>query len=97
MRGTYLTALAVIVAAFVALYPYLTGMGSCGTGECLYAVQSSHGGSVGFTAACLTATLASPLVAAFASFAFRGRNITPVEAQPSQLYLSPDPPPPRLS
>ncbi len=97
MPRTYMVALAVIVTTFVALYPYLTGMDSCGTGECPYAVQSSHGASVGFGAACVTALLAAFFMAAFASFAFRGRYIMPVEAPPSQLYLSPDPPPPRLS
>ncbi len=97
MPRTYMVALAVIVTTFVALYPYLTGMDSCGTGECPYAMQSSHGASVGVAAACVTAVLAASFTAAFVSFAFRGRSIMSVEDQPSQLYLSPDPPPPRRS
>ncbi len=98
MPRTYMIAFAVIVTAFVALYPYLSSMGSCETGKCPYAVQSSQGASVGFAAACATAILAASFTAAaFASFPFRERCITPVDAQPSQLYLSPDPPPPRLS
>ncbi len=92
-----MTSLGPIYPTSVALYPYLTSMGSCGAGECPYAVQSSQGASVGFAVACVTAMLVTSFTAAFASFAFRGRYITPVDAQPSQLYLSPDPPPPRLS
>ncbi len=84
VRCTCIAAFAVIVAAFVALYPYLTGMGSCEMGECPYVVQSSHGASVGFAAAaCVTAVLASSFTAAFVSFVFRGRRISPVAAQPS--------------
>ena len=97
MRCTWLVVLAILVAAFVSLYPYLAGMEMCEVGECPYAAQSSHGTSSGLAAAtCVSAVLASS-AAVLAFAASRGRCVVTVDRRPLQLYLSPDPPPPRLS
>jgi hypothetical protein len=93
---TYLVGLAVIVTAFVALYSHLNGMGSCGVGECPYAARSSHAGSAGLAAtACVGAVLAAEAAAAVAFAAFRGRRLLAADPRPTEIYLSPDPPPPR--
>jgi hypothetical protein len=96
LRRTSLVVLAVLVAAFVALYPYLAGMDMCEVGECPYAAQSSYEGSGGLAAACVSAVLAT----SFAMLAFaasRGRRFFVAVSRPAEPYLSPDPPPPRLS
>jgi len=95
VRPICLAALAILVAAFVALYPYLEGMDRCMVGECPYAMQSSHGASIGSVAACVSAVLAASVVLFFAML--RGRRIFAAYSRPMELYLSPDPPPPRLS
>jgi hypothetical protein len=96
LRYTYLFALAVLVAAFVALYPYLGNMEMCDFGECPYAAQSSsHTSSAGLASVCVSAVLSAfPVVLAFALF--RGRRLLTAESRPTQFYLSPDPPPPRI-
>lgn len=97
LRRTPLVALAVLVAAFVALYPYSGAMEMCDFGECPYAAQSpSHTSSAG-VATCLTAVLAASGVARLASAMLRGRRLLTEDRSPAQLYLSPDPPPPRTS
>lgn len=96
VRRTYLVALAVLVATFVALYPYLEGMDACMVGECPYAAQSSHGGSTGFMATCLSFALAASSAVVLALATSRGRRVIPVGLRPAQTYLSPDPPPPQL-
>ncbi len=95
LRHTYLFALAVLVAAFVALYPYLGNMGMCDSGECPYAAHSSsHTSSAGLASVCVSAVLSA--VPAMLSFAlFRGRRLPAAYSRPTELYLSPDPPPPR--
>jgi hypothetical protein len=94
LRHTYLFALAVLVAAFVALYPYFGAMDMCDSGECPYAMQSSHTASSGFVSACVSAVLSTlPALLTFALF--RGRRLPALDERPTQLYLSPDPPPPR--
>ena len=95
MRSTYMIPLAVLVAAFVALYPYLTGMSSCGPGECPYAVQPSQG-AAGIVA-CVVAVLAVSSAVGFASAIFRGYRLPATDRCPTQLYLSPDSPPPQFS
>jgi hypothetical protein len=91
---TYLLALAVLVAAFVALYPYLESMEMCDSGECPMAAHSSA--SVGFSAAgCLVvAVLASvpTMVRALSALRMSGAAS---EQRPLQVFSSPDPPPPR--
>jgi hypothetical protein len=95
LRSTYLFVLAVLVAAFVALYPYLGTMEMCNFGECPYAAQSSSPtSSAGLSSACVSAVLSAfPAVLALALF--RGRRLPAGDARPTQLDLSPDPPPPR--
>ena len=95
LSRTYLIVLAVLVTAFVALYPYLGTMEMCDSGECPYAAQSSsHTSSAGLASVCMSAVLSAfPALLAFALF--RGRNLPTGDSRPMQLYLSPDPPPPR--
>ena len=95
LRRTCLFALAVLVATFVALYPYLGNMGMCDSGECPYAAQSSsHTSSTGLASVCASAVLSAfPAVLALALL--RGRRSPVAFSRPTQLYLSPDPPPPR--
>jgi hypothetical protein len=94
VRRTRLVALAVLVAAFVALYPYLGGMGPCYGGECPYATHSTAGGSaVGFAAGCLGAVVAASVVVLLGFAASRMRRADQAGSRPAQLYLSPDPPP----
>lgn len=95
MRHTYLFALAVLVAAFVALYPYLGTMEMCVFGECPYAMQSSSHTSSAGVATCLTTVLATATVAGFAFAMLRGRRVLAEDRYPTQLYFTPDPPPPR--
>lgn len=85
------------MAEFVSLYPYLAGMDMCEVGECPYAVLSSHEGTASsVAAACVVAVLMS--VTAVISFAaFRKRRFATADKRITQLYLSPDPPPPRFS
>jgi hypothetical protein len=64
-RHMCLAALAILVAAFVALYPYLEGMDSCMVGECPYAAQSSHGGSTDSVATYVSAVLAASVTLFF--------------------------------
>jgi hypothetical protein len=91
-RRTYLLALAMLVAAFVALYPYLDSVQMCDLGEC---PMAAHSAPVGFSAAgCL-------IVAALVS-AHTMRTVSRLlmrsavsELRPLQVFSSPDPPPPR--
>jgi hypothetical protein len=92
LRRTYLFTLAMLVAAFVALYPYLDSMQMCDSGECPLA---AHSASVGFSAVgCLiVAVLASaPTMRAVSALRMRGAAS---EQRPLQVFSSPDPPPPR--
>jgi hypothetical protein len=94
LQRTTVVILAVLVAAFVALYPYLGAMEMCDVGECPYAAQSSHTTSAGLASVCVSAVLSVfPALLAFALF--RGRRLSAAGKRPTQLYLSPDPPPPR--
>lgn len=95
LSRTHLTVLAVLVTVFVALYPYLGTMEMCDAGECPYAAQSSsHTSSAGLASVCVSAVLSAfPAMLAFALL--RGRCLTADLSLPMQLYLSPDPPPPR--
>jgi hypothetical protein len=89
MRSTYLFALAVLVAAFVAMYPYLGAHDMCDSGNCPVMVSSSASGSV----ACLVVVLAAaPVILAVLRTRLRGAASEP---RPLQVFSSPDPPPPR--
>jgi hypothetical protein len=88
--------LMIIVVAFASLHPYFDAAGYCDLGGCPEASQSSHTAHASFSTTCLVAVLAaSPVALAFASF-FRRRRIAD-HSRPAETYLSPDPPPPRLS
>lgn len=93
----YLVAFAILVAAFVAFYPYLDAMGACDHGECPYMAQSSHTTASSLISTCLGAVLSvSPaLVLALAMF-HRGL-IRSTQSRPENIFLPPDPPPPQLS
>lgn len=89
---TPLVALAILVAVFVALYPYLGGADMCDHSECPYAAHSASGG---FSTVCLIAVLAVvPAVRTLAKSQPRGATLV---TRPVELFLSPDPPPPRIS
>ena len=94
LRCTTLVILAVLVAAFVALYPYLGTLEMCDHGECPYMAQSSQTTSAGFVATCLSAVLVAPSVA-LALAMFHGRRLPTADPRPPEFCLSPDPPPPR--
>lgn len=99
-RHTYLFALAVLVAAFVSLYPYLGAMDMCHSGECPYATQSStqsSAASAGVAGLCLGAMLAVSPAGIFALAMLRGRRLTDERSRPAQFFHPPDPPPPQLS
>jgi hypothetical protein len=95
LSRTTLIVLAVVVAAFVALYPYLGTMGMCDSGECPYAAQSSsHTSAAGLASVCMSAVLSAfPALLAFALF--RWHRLPTGDSRPMQFYLSPNPPPPR--
>lgn len=99
LRRTYLVAFAVLVTVFVAFYPYLGAMGHCGDHgeECPYAAQSSHTTSAGFMATCLSAALAVSSVAVLALSILYRRRVIGNDTRPVGVFLSLDPPPPRLS
>jgi hypothetical protein len=62
---TYLFALAILVAAFVALYPYLGAKDMCDSGKCPMVTQST---SSGVSMACLiVALIAAPALMRFGS------------------------------
>ena len=94
LHRTTLLILAAFVAVFVALYPYLGAADMCGHGECPYAAQSGNPTSGGV--ACVVAVLAAYSAAGLASTTFRRRRLPAVDRRPTQIYLSPDPPPPLL-
>ncbi len=94
MRRPLLLFIAVLLAAFVASYPYLDGMGLCVSGGCPDAQQASSAISGGLSGACLLVAVlgSTPAVVAFALF--RGSPFS-ANRHPTQLYFSPEPPPPR--
>jgi hypothetical protein len=93
LRHTYLFALAVLVAVFVTLYPYLGSMGMCDSGECPQIVHSASGG---FSTACLIAAVlvVVPVLRTVTAFGWRGATS---ELRPVQVLSSPDPPPPQIA
>ncbi len=100
LRGTYLLFLAVLVAAFVSLYPYLGGMRMCHPDECPYAAQTSthsSGASTGLAGLCLSVVLAASSVGLLGLATIRARRLSGEHSRPARFYLSPDPPPPQFS
>jgi hypothetical protein len=100
VQRTYLLSLAILVTAFVALYPYLGAMEMCHSGECPYATQpstQSSTASTGLAGLCLSAVLAVSSAGILAFAMLRGRHRLDEISRPSQFLLSPDPPPPQFS
>lgn len=96
----YLISLAFFVTAFVALYPYLGAMEMCDSGECPYGAQFSAQSSTASTSIaglCLGAVLAVSYAGILAFGAFHGRRSISDDARPAGVFLSLDPPPPKLS
>lgn len=94
LRRTSPLVFAVLVAAFVALYPYLDTGGLCDLGGCPDALQTSHTVSHAPMMYAVAVLAAVPALSAFATF---GRRHSTQEAQPTEWYISPDPRPPQLS
>lgn len=100
VRRTYLILQAILVTAFVSLYPYLATMEMCHSSECPYAAQSSTQspmGSAGIGGLCLGAVLAVSSTGVLAFRALHGRRVISNDARPGDIFLSFDPPPPQLS
>lgn len=97
-RSYFVFALAVLVAAFLALHPYLDAAGLCDLGGCPEASQSSshaaHG--MGTSATCLAAVLVASGAAALAFASLLGRRRVADQHRPAEAYLSPDTPPPQI-
>jgi hypothetical protein len=91
----HLIALVVLVATFVALHPYLDEAGLCGLGGCPEASQFSHAAHAGLSTACLVAVVVASGARPRASFFGRRRAADPL--RPTEAYLPPDTPPPRVS
>ena len=89
LRRTLLIALAVLVAAFVGLYPLL----DCDSGECPEASQSSHAIHFGSSAMCIVVVLVT-FSSALAVASLLGARRVADQRRPTQVYLSPDPRPP---
>ncbi|WP_119070130.1 hypothetical protein [Rubrobacter indicoceani] len=95
---TFIIALTILVAAFVALYPYFGSMDFCERGECPYAMtQASHGNSAGLVSACAVAALAALSAGMLAPALSSGRRLFVSSRWATQFHISLDPPPPRLS
>jgi uncharacterized membrane protein HdeD (DUF308 family) len=90
-RRTTLVVLAFLVAAFVALYPYLDSMGLCDSGEFPQIVHSASGE---FSTACLIAAVLVVVPVLRGATAFGSRSATS-ELRPINVFSCPDPPPPR--
>ena len=100
VRRTYLFSLAILVSLLVSLYPYLGAMEMCHPGECPHATQAStqsSTGTAGLAGLCLGAVLAASSVGVLVFGALRGFRFFGNDARPGDVFLSFDPPPPRLS
>ncbi len=97
LHRAHLVVIMVLVAAFVALHPYLDEAGLCGLGGCPAASQVSHAAHTGFSTICLVAVLAASAAGVLAFASFLGRRRADDHPWPTEAYLSPDTPPPRVS
>ncbi len=96
-RRTYLhVATAVLVAAVVTFYPYLSEVGFCGgpSGQCPQALQGQGMPSTGLGATCVAAVLVTSFAALIIGLR-RRRYHRFSDPKPLELHLSPEPPPPR--
>ena len=97
LRRTHLIALGLLLVLLVALYPQLESMGACEGGGCPPAAQSSQAASASLTVACVgAAVLATASAGAVFSPSLGRLLFAAAEQRPHQLYLAPEPPPPRL-
>jgi hypothetical protein len=95
-RAQLVTMLVILVVAFASFHPYFDAAGLCGLSGCPDVSQSSHAAHASFSTTCLIAVLAaSPVALAFTLFF--GRRRAAYHSEPTEMYLSPDPPPPRKS
>ena len=95
LRRTRLTvALAVLVVAFVSLYPYLDSAGYCDRGGCPEMAQLSHAHHADSPAPGAVAVLAASGAAA-AALASASRRWVTEHRRPAEPCLPPEPPPPR--
>ena len=92
-RHAFPVVLAVLVAALVALHPYLGSADLCGPGGCPHGVEAHASGPVDPSAAGRSAAALAMLPAALALFASR-RPAS--DRRPEATYPCPEPPPPRL-
>jgi hypothetical protein len=97
LHRAHLVVIMVLVAVFVALHPYLDEAGLCGLGGCPDASQVSHTAHTSFSTICLVAVLAASATGALAFASFFDRRRADDSPWPTEAYLSPDPPPPRVS
>jgi hypothetical protein len=89
----YLLALAMLVTAFVALYPYLDSMEMCDSGEC---PMAAHSASAGFSAVgCLIVAVVASAPTMLRALSALRMSGAASEQRPLQVFSSPDPPPPR--
>lgn len=93
-RGRYLYVMAaVLVAVFVALYPYLDVAGYCDDGGCPEITQISASSSPDLPTA---GVLVSLVGACVAMMLVAGSLRSGSERPPNEVLLSPESPPPRL-
>lgn len=90
LRRTYQVIVAVLVAAFVALHPYLGPAELCGPQGCPHTVEAHGASYVDPSSVGAAAALVVPMTAALA---FR-RPCS--DRRPEEAYLSPEPLPPQL-
>jgi hypothetical protein len=90
MTRAGLLAVAVFVAVFVALYPYLDAAGACGDGGCPHLSQA-HAPELptGGFAAALVAVVMAPVLAA------RAVHRPDSDLPPAETCIAPDPRPPQ--
>jgi hypothetical protein len=90
LRRAQVALLAALVAAFVGLYPLL----DCDLDGCPEASQTSHAIPVGSSTACIVAVLVASFTAPAVAPLLGGRRANN-QRRPTDVYLSPDPHPPR--
>lgn len=96
-RPTLMIFLGLLLVLLVAFYPQLEAMGACEGGGCPPAAQSSQAASASLTVACVgAAVLATASAGAVFSPSLGRLLFAAAEQRPHQLYLAPEPPPPRL-
>ena len=87
-------ALAILMVAFVSLYPYLDSAGYCDRGGCPDLAQLSHAHPADPPAPGAVAVLAASGAAA-AALASAARRWGTEHRRPAEPCLAPEPPPPR--